>query len=669
MSVRHAMNDHPISASPRTTDLARRARLRGYAAPLLLALLAGCGDAFVNPLKNLNRPSVVLAVTDALRTDGSPEWIFILDTDRAQLVLADAKVPALRDLIPELPGFNGALLGGQPTAMAAREDGTEVVIANYGLGLLQIVCTPIAGVACPTTTVVASIEVGDSPEGVTVLGNHAYVTRPHEGVVVSVNLDTRAIDGVFDVGGTPRAVAVSKHAAGDKLWVADGRGTVLHRIRLGATPDIAAIEVGFPTESVNVSPSPQFVYAIRADKGTILVVDPETEQLINVFPDGPPNRGPDLDLPGRALGIAFTTFTAAENRPLGPGQFGWVTCADGFVYGIYTDGRTPHQLVNRSPPPPNDGGVVVCENADAPLPGSGNPNTCPSVVSTPELSLGSTGIAVTLDTPRLIRFDIPPSFGVRFTNGRGVVRNEVWNFTYQGAILGAAPSPALIGEGNRMRSRDVRFTELLREGTTERRIRDGDYVIFVDPPQPADSAFADGGQACANIEFEESGLRRRWTLELIPGSPSELQLRTRDGTTQPPLSLCYTQPSVAYDVRAGDGWVVQATRAGYQGRAQECPRELPDSACAPYEYSNTVLRITLKQGLKDSEPDMRWSFQASDGLVSASISLNLSSSLAGVPRSISASKRPNQFLYVVDEGDESLSIIDPGTPILQQVLR
>ena len=189
----------------------------------------------------------------------------------------------------------------------------------------------------------------------------------------------------------------------------------------------------------------------------------------------------------------------AENKPLGPGQFGWVTCADGFVYAIYTDGTTPHQLVNRAPPAGADGGVARCDNTDAPPPGSGLPNNCPNVVSTPDLTLASTALAVTAETPRLINFDLAPGFGVRFTAGRRVVRNEVWNFTYEGAIPGSSPSPARVvtrdgGVENRIRNSDVRFPDLLREGTTEPRIRNGDYVVFVDPPQPVFVTSDDGGQ-------------------------------------------------------------------------------------------------------------------------------------------------------------------------------
>jgi hypothetical protein len=66
---------------------------------------------------------------------------------------------------------------------------------------------------------------------------------------------------------------------------------------------------------------------------------------------------------------------------------------------------------------------------------------------------------------------------------------------------------------------------------------------------------------------------------------------------------------------------------------------------------------------------MRWSFTVSDGVTGQQVSLNVSSGLAGLPRGIAASRRPDKMVYVVDEGDEAILFVDPATLIIERVIR
>lgn len=624
----------------------------------LLAGTAACGDVFINPPRNLTRPSEIVVVTDAAANEASPEYVFVLDTDRAQLVMVDGPGGVLEDLHPDIPGFNGVFLGGQPSGLAARRDGREIIVANLGLGLLQIVCTPFAGLDCPATDVVATVDVGSSPEHVTVAGSHAYVTRPREGLVVEVELDTRRVTRTFDVGGAPRGLAPS--ADETQIWVTDSAGTSLTRITR-ATAEQTRVDVGVPTDRVFVSPNPEWVYTLHADKGSILVVNPRTNELENPFPDGPPGAGPDVELLGRATSIAFVSFTAAEAKTLGIGQFAFVSSADGFVYVLATEGAIPHQIANRTPPAIVDGSAV-CATADPP-PTGGAVGDCPSLQSPPVFSIGATVLAVSEETPHIVDYDKGARFGITFSGGRRVVKTESWHLTHRGSLPGAAPSPGIVREDNIVVVPDVNYAELVVPTTQERVVREGDHFVFVDAPQPRT------GVSCTGVATDALGATRLWAISFVPDNPSALRLSPTDGATLPPLSDCYTQTNIAFEVRASSDWVVFGNKAGYQGRARECPRDLPLTNCFPFEYQNPFFRLTLRQGTASSETDMRWSFNVSDGVTGQQVSLNISSGLAGLPRGIAASRRPDKMVYVVDEGDEAILFVDPATLIIERVIR
>lgn len=627
---------------------------------LLGLLVVGCGSPYINPPHNLARPSDVVIVGETPVTDTSAEYAFVLDTERAQVVVLDVTNGLLTDLHPDVPGYNGVFLGGQPSALAARADGTEVVVANFGQGTLQVICTPVAKTACPTTRLVATIDVGDAPERVAVVGAFAFVSRPRAGVVVKVDLSTRQVVGFYEVGGAPRGLQGSQ--SGQKVYVADSAGDAIHRITI-ATGEVSRITVGAPTEAIFVSPNPEWVYALSADSGSLFVVNPATEQRENIFPDGPPGAGPDLSLPGRITGMAFQTFSAAEALPIGYGQIAFVTAADGVVYMLNTDGATPHQLVNRAPPG-TDGGASDCDTVQWALDAGEQQNACPSIQITPQLSFLGTALAVTADVPVVLGYAVSPRYGIRFGSGRRVVRTEAWNITYEGAITGLAPTRATLSANNVLTNVDVRFPEVLVPGTTSDYVlRNGDFVVFTEPPQ------ARAGVDCSKIDLETAGDARRWRLTLNPAKPNELALAPEDGTALPPLTDCYTQTSVSYDIRVKGAWAVQGSTSGFQGRAGECPRSVPEGSCEAFTYRSPFFSMILRQGLTNSYSDLRWTFQANDGVTAGLVSLNVTSSLAGLPRAIAGSRHTTRMLLVVDESDESVFFVNPLIPQIDRTLR
>jgi DNA-binding beta-propeller fold protein YncE len=607
---------------------------RLWACGLVLAL-AACGEVFILPPQNLARVSAIVLVTEANPSDASPEYGFVLDTGRAQLVLVNAASPALIDLHPEYPGFNGVLLGGLPAGLAASPDGKMVVVTNWALGTLQVICTPLAD-GCAVPHLVGEVEVGPNPEGVVMVGSLAYVTRPRDGLVVEVDPVEGRVLGSFDVGGAPRGLGVSRDGA--RLFVANSSSPVVHRVNL-STRTVLDITTGFPTREIFVSPNPEWVYALRAERGTLLVIDPATETLVNTNPDGPPGAGPDITFPSLATGMAFQTFTEAENLPIGAGQYGFVSTSDGNVYVLNTEGTERHKITDRSPP------------------------SRPSVQKTPEFGQGTSVLAVTSATPRLLGYDTE-TFGITFTDKPRVVRTEAWNVIYEGAIDEAAPSPGTLVPGDILVNRDLSFTDLTVPGTGERVVQDGDLVVLLDTVRP------DGTVDCSQMDYDARGRKRRFSLSLSPDRPHELRLSPEIPDTLPPLVHCYDPKLVSYEVRPLRTWAVKGHISGYQGRARECPNTTPDAACrAEYAHQNPFFQLTLKAGTEPSETDMRWSFATSDGVSATVIFTSDSYSAPGLPRAIAGSRRPSRTLVVADEGNETLTFINPGQLSVFSVLR
>jgi hypothetical protein len=624
-----------------------------------------CGGVFIQPPRNLFRPSDIVVVSDpSVLTDTSPEFAFLLDTDKAQLVLVDTVNGVLIDLHRDIPGFNGVFLGGQPTAVAAQDDGKVVVVANYGRGVLQVVCTPIAS-DCRTPQIVREIPVGDGPERVAMLGTHAFATRPYAGVVVEVDTSTGQLVGTYAVGGTPRGIGVMPQGKNlpdamnntsptspllpeDRVYVANSGLPVIHRIT-PSTKAVTAISTGFPTSKIFIAPNPLWVYALRDDRGSLLVVDPRNDTLINTHPNGPADAGPDIALLVPITGIAFQSFTTNDNAAVGVGQFGYVSATDGLLYVINSSGDQAHELNDRVPP--DD----------------------PQVTTAPTLTQGATPLAITAQTPVLLNYAIAPNYGINLTDKKRVVRTEAWGVTYEGPIPAAAPSRGTIEPGGILTNLDVNFQTLVipaMPGTTpETMVQPGDFVILLDAPRPSVAA-----DYCKNVELKSDGSIRRWAVSFIPGKPSSLQL------SQPPadmasdplpadiLEKCYASGDFLYAVRVAGKWAVEGTASGFYGRAPECPNGLAD--CSMYQYKSVFFALTIQAGTSPSVTDYRWGFSTSDGVNYTSISLTTSSFLPpGLPRAVAASHHAARHVFVVDEGDEALAFVDASQLTLLSTLR
>ena len=93
----------------------------------------------------------------------------------------------------------------------------------------------------PVGTIDARIEVGDSPAGVGLEADSAWVANEGDGTVTRIDLKTRRVRGApIPVGKNPRAVATRA----DTVWVANFGGGSISRIDAGSGRVVQTIPVG-----------------------------------------------------------------------------------------------------------------------------------------------------------------------------------------------------------------------------------------------------------------------------------------------------------------------------------------------------------------------------------------------------------------------------------------
>ena len=97
----------------------------------------------------------------------------------------------------------------EPYAATYTLDGTEIWVVNKKGAGSSIGSITIINAA--SLQVIASIEDTSfsSPEGITVNDTHAFVVNKGDGSVARVNISTRLVDGLVNVGGEPRYAVVS----------------------------------------------------------------------------------------------------------------------------------------------------------------------------------------------------------------------------------------------------------------------------------------------------------------------------------------------------------------------------------------------------------------------------------------------------------------------------
>jgi YVTN family beta-propeller protein len=149
-------------------------------------------------------------------------------------------------------------LGGDDEPRAPRTPGTP---------------PPAAGDA---PRVVATIPVGDGPDGVTVDGNDVFVSHARDGTLIKLSARSNKVKGdPVAVGANPDQIAAGKGT----VWVVDSSGDQLQRLESSPTLQATAtIPVG--TDAQAISLGPQLVWVANTGDDTVQRVDRAAAQLV-----------------------------------------------------------------------------------------------------------------------------------------------------------------------------------------------------------------------------------------------------------------------------------------------------------------------------------------------------------------------------------------------------
>ncbi len=175
-------------------------------------------------------------------------------------------------------------------AQSASSEATYAYITNGGSNTVSVIDTA-------TNTVIATVNVGDRPQGVAVSpdGTVVYVTN-YGGTVSVIDTATNTVTSTVSVGTNPNGIAVT--ADGEKVYVTNYGGNTVSVIDTASNTVAATVTVGNNPFGIAISGSEAYVTNDR-DR-TISIIDTGTDavkatvNLINEFPGGIAVKGSEV---------------------------------------------------------------------------------------------------------------------------------------------------------------------------------------------------------------------------------------------------------------------------------------------------------------------------------------------------------------------------------------
>jgi YVTN family beta-propeller protein len=177
--------------------------------------------------------------------------------------------------------------GSYPAGLAMSKDGARLYIAENLANKLGILDTH-------TNTLLAEIPVGRQPWGVALhpMLPQAYVTNRVDRTVSVVDTETRSVLATIPTGSGPNAVAVSPN--GGKIFIADANSDDLTVFDVNALDSVRRISLspfegalrGSSPNALAFAPNGSRLYVANAWDNAVVVLSPDTEQIIGAIPTG-----------------------------------------------------------------------------------------------------------------------------------------------------------------------------------------------------------------------------------------------------------------------------------------------------------------------------------------------------------------------------------------------
>jgi YVTN family beta-propeller protein len=155
-------------------------------------------------------------------------------------------------------------LGGSAYRVLLSADGNKLFVAS-GNGVLRVVDPS-------TLSVLATIAIPSSPNGIARIGDRLYVSSASAGTITEINLATNSVARTLPIGGRPQDIAPS--ADGSEMYVANESGTVaVVTIATGAVAAQLPVDEG----AFGLALAPDgYLYVALSKTGKVAVIDPKT---------------------------------------------------------------------------------------------------------------------------------------------------------------------------------------------------------------------------------------------------------------------------------------------------------------------------------------------------------------------------------------------------------
>ena len=129
-------------------------------------------------------------------------------------------------------------------------------------------------------TVVSSITVGASPQGVAVnpAGTFAYVTNSDSNSVSKINLSNDTVVSSVTVGSSPQGVAINP--AGTFAYVANYSSNSVSKINLSNDTVVSSITVGSSPQGVAINPAGTFAYVTNSNSNSVSKINLSNDTVV-----------------------------------------------------------------------------------------------------------------------------------------------------------------------------------------------------------------------------------------------------------------------------------------------------------------------------------------------------------------------------------------------------
>jgi gliding motility-associated-like protein len=164
----------------------------------------------------------------------------------------------------------------------------------------------VSVIAMTTQQVVATIVVGENPDGITIShdGKRLYVVNYSGNSVSVINTATNTVTATIPVGDLPGGVCISPD--GSRVYVTNQNSGNVSVINTATNTVITEIPVGSAPENIAINPDGSRVYVTNVMSNTVSVISTATNSVIASIPAGVSPMGVAVSSDGTRLFVANT---------------------------------------------------------------------------------------------------------------------------------------------------------------------------------------------------------------------------------------------------------------------------------------------------------------------------------------------------------------------------